>query len=169
MWHCNSLVYSCTGLHSTKSQLMIGSRHLIKIKKKHLIENWNNISLFHHERNLTLIFVNFYSVTALKPKAKKPSPFVMDHVLTVVIFPIMSCILGWPFMSGVPVRTIANTMALIKVDPHPPPGKPAEWVRIPKFYCMIQKCLWNWLILLGLSLLNYSWLSIGRKGLHKRS
>ncbi|VDM23326.1 unnamed protein product [Hydatigera taeniaeformis] len=66
------------------------------------------------------------SVTALKPKAKKPSPFVMDHVLTNVIFPLISCILGWPFMSGVPVRTIANTMALVKVDPHPPPGKPAE-------------------------------------------
>ena len=66
------------------------------------------------------------SVTALKPKAKKPSPFVADHVLTVVVFPLMSCILGWPFMSGVPVRTIANTMALVKVDPHPPPGKPAE-------------------------------------------
>ncbi|KAL5971920.1 Anion exchange protein 3 [Taenia solium] len=70
------------------------------------------------------------SVTALKPKAKKPSPFVMDHVLTVVIFPLISCILGWPFMSGVPVRTIANTMALVKVDPHPPPGKPAEIISL---------------------------------------
>ncbi|CDS41960.1 anion exchange protein 3 [Echinococcus multilocularis] len=70
------------------------------------------------------------SVTALKPKAKKPSPFVMDHVLTVVIFPLMSCILGWPFVSGVPVRTIANTMALIIVDPHPPPGKPAEIISL---------------------------------------
>ncbi|VDN09648.1 unnamed protein product [Dibothriocephalus latus] len=66
------------------------------------------------------------SVTALKPKAVKPSPFVMDHVVTVVVFPLLSAFLGWPFMSGVPVRTIANTMALVKVDPHPPPGKPAE-------------------------------------------
>ncbi|KAL5110512.1 Band 3 anion exchange protein [Taenia crassiceps] len=70
------------------------------------------------------------SVTALKPKAKKPSPFVMDHVLTVVVFPLISCILGWPFISGVPVRTIANTMALVKVDPHPPPGKPAEIISL---------------------------------------
>ncbi|VDD79139.1 unnamed protein product [Mesocestoides corti] len=70
------------------------------------------------------------SVTALKPKAKKPSPFVMDHVLTVVLFPLISCTLGWPFMSGVPVRTIANTMALVKVDPHPPPGKPAEIISL---------------------------------------
>ncbi|VUZ56785.1 unnamed protein product [Hymenolepis diminuta] len=66
------------------------------------------------------------SITALKPKAKKPSPFVIDHVLTVVVFPLTCCIVGWPFMSGVPVRTIANTMALVQVDPHPPPGKPAE-------------------------------------------
>ncbi|VDL90979.1 unnamed protein product, partial [Schistocephalus solidus] len=70
------------------------------------------------------------SVTALKPKAKKPSPFVMDHVITVVVFPLFSAFLGWPFMSGVPVRTIANTMALVKVDPHPPPGKQAEIIRL---------------------------------------
>ncbi|KAM7537037.1 hypothetical protein Aperf_G00000072371 [Anoplocephala perfoliata] len=82
---------------------------------------------------LTFTETALNSVTALKPKAKKPSPFVMDHILTVVIFPLMSCILGWPFVSGVPVRTIANTMALIKVDPHPPPGKPAEII------CLVEQ------------------------------
>ncbi|VDN13895.1 unnamed protein product [Dibothriocephalus latus] len=66
------------------------------------------------------------SITALKPKAKKPSPVIMDHILTNVVFPLISVFLGWPFMSGVPVRTIANTMALVKLEPHPPPGKPAQ-------------------------------------------
>nr|CUU98357.1 hypothetical transcript [Hymenolepis microstoma] len=33
-------------------------------------------------------------------------------------------------MSGVPVRTIANTMALVQLDPHPPPGKPAEIINL---------------------------------------
>uniref|UniRef100_A0A183SWG0 Anion exchange protein n=1 Tax=Schistocephalus solidus TaxID=70667 RepID=A0A183SWG0_SCHSO len=70
------------------------------------------------------------SITALKPKAKKPSPVVMDHILTNVAFPLISVFLGWPFMSGVPVRTIANTMALVKLEPHPPPGKPAEIISL---------------------------------------
>ncbi|VDN99732.1 unnamed protein product [Rodentolepis nana] len=70
------------------------------------------------------------SITALKPKAKKPSPFVIDHVLTVVIFPLTCCIVGWPLMSGVPVRTIANTMALVQVESHPPPGKSAEIINL---------------------------------------
>ncbi|BHF62736.1 Anion exchange protein 3 [Sparganum proliferum] len=70
------------------------------------------------------------SITALKPKAKKPSPVIMDHILTNVAFPLISVFLGWPFMSGVPVRTIANTMALVKLEPHPPPGKPAQIISL---------------------------------------
>ncbi|VDN08778.1 unnamed protein product [Dibothriocephalus latus] len=70
--------------------------------------------------------ISVSSITALKPKAKKPSPVIMDHILTNVAFPLICVFLGWPFVSGVPVRTTANTMALVKLEPHPPPGKPAQ-------------------------------------------
>ncbi|VDD74379.1 unnamed protein product [Mesocestoides corti] len=64
----------------------------------------------------------FFSIVALRGGSIKPSPPSIDHLFTNVVFPIMSMFLGLPIVSGVPVRTIANMMALVKVNPNPAPG-----------------------------------------------
>ncbi|KAL7065528.1 hypothetical protein AAHC03_05734 [Spirometra sp. Aus1] len=66
------------------------------------------------------------SIVPLRGLSKKPSPIVVDHVLSTIIFPLLALFLGLPIMSGVPIRTIANMVALAKVDPHPAPGKPPK-------------------------------------------
>ncbi|CAH8467855.1 unnamed protein product [Schistosoma turkestanicum] len=67
-------------------------------------------------------------LTAMKNKAVKPNIFVMDLVLLQVIFPIISGITGWPFMSGTTVRTLSNLVALVKMDQSPAPGMPHKIV-----------------------------------------
>ncbi|KAF7261014.1 hypothetical protein EG68_01853 [Paragonimus skrjabini miyazakii] len=63
-------------------------------------------------------------ITAMKNKAVKANVFVMDLVLMLVIFPIVSGLLGWPFVSGASVRTMSNLVALVQLDPSPAPGMP---------------------------------------------
>ncbi|KAA3680169.1 uncharacterized protein DEA37_0005873 [Paragonimus westermani] len=63
-------------------------------------------------------------ITAMKNKAVKANVFVMDLVLMLVIFPVASGLLGWPFVSGAPVRTMSNLVALVQLDPSPAPGMP---------------------------------------------
>ncbi|CAH8492266.1 unnamed protein product [Schistosoma rodhaini] len=67
-------------------------------------------------------------LTAMKNKAVKPNIFVMDLVLLQIIFPIISGITGWPFMSGTTVRTLSNLVALVKMDQSPAPGMPHKIV-----------------------------------------
>ncbi|VDO73841.1 unnamed protein product [Schistosoma curassoni] len=64
----------------------------------------------------------------MKNKAVKPNIFVMDLVLLQIIFPIISGITGWPFMSGTTVRTLSNLVALVKMDQSPAPGMPHKIV-----------------------------------------
>uniref|UniRef100_A0A0X3PU58 Band 3 anion transport protein n=1 Tax=Schistocephalus solidus TaxID=70667 RepID=A0A0X3PU58_SCHSO len=75
-----------------------------------------------------LIFVEIAlnSIVPLRGLSKKRSPIVVDHVLCVILFPIMALCLGLPIMSGVPIRTIANMVALAKLESHPAPGKPPK-------------------------------------------
>ncbi|KAF6774304.1 hypothetical protein AHF37_06698 [Paragonimus kellicotti] len=54
----------------------------------------------------------------------KANVFVMDLVLMLVIFPVVSGLLGWPFVSGASVRTMSNLVALVQLDPSPAPGMP---------------------------------------------
>ncbi|BHF66341.1 Anion exchange protein 3 [Sparganum proliferum] len=65
-------------------------------------------------------------IVPLRGLSKKPSPIVVDHVLTNIVFPLLALLLGMPVMSGVPIRTIANMVALAKMEPHPAPGKPPK-------------------------------------------
>uniref|UniRef100_A0A094ZP24 Band 3 anion transport protein n=1 Tax=Schistosoma haematobium TaxID=6185 RepID=A0A094ZP24_SCHHA len=67
-------------------------------------------------------------LTAMKNKAVKPNIFVMDLVLLQIIFPTISGITGWPFMSGTTVRTLSNLVALVKMDQSPAPGMPHKIV-----------------------------------------
>ncbi|TNN05886.1 Anion exchange protein [Schistosoma japonicum] len=67
-------------------------------------------------------------LTAMKNKAVKPNIFVMDLVLLQIIFPIISGVSGWPFVSGTTVRTLSNLVALVKMDQSPAPGMPHKIV-----------------------------------------
>ncbi|KAM7537897.1 hypothetical protein Aperf_G00000068709 [Anoplocephala perfoliata] len=76
---------------------------------------------------MIFVEIGLNSVVALRFSVK-PSPASIDHLLTNVVFPIVSMFLGLPIVSGVPVRTIANMMALVKVNPNPAPGdEGAPW------------------------------------------
>ncbi|KAM3180415.1 hypothetical protein ACTXT7_016331 [Hymenolepis weldensis] len=66
--------------------------------------------------------IYLYSITALRGGSIKPSPSCMDHVLTNILFPLMSMFLGLPIVSGVAMRTIASMMAAVKVNATPSPG-----------------------------------------------
>lgn len=74
----------------------------------------------------------------MKNKAVKPNIFVMDLVLLQIIFPIISGITGWPFMSGTTVRTLSNLVALVKMDQSPAPGMPHKYVKYTKWYCLLN-------------------------------
>ncbi|KER24175.1 hypothetical protein T265_08111 [Opisthorchis viverrini] len=63
-------------------------------------------------------------ITAMKNKAVKPNVFVMDLFLLTIIFPVVSGLMGWPFVSGATVRTMSNLVALVKLDHAPAPGMP---------------------------------------------
>ncbi|KAL7065521.1 hypothetical protein AAHC03_05732 [Spirometra sp. Aus1] len=75
-----------------------------------------------------LIFVEIAlnGIVPLRGMSKKPSPIVVDHVLANIVYPILALFLGLPIMSGVPIRTIANMVALAKMEPHPAPGRPPK-------------------------------------------
>ncbi|OON23908.1 hypothetical protein X801_00171 [Opisthorchis viverrini] len=60
----------------------------------------------------------------MKNKAVKPNVFVMDLFLLTIIFPVVSGLMGWPFVSGATVRTMSNLVALVKLDHAPAPGMP---------------------------------------------
>ncbi|VDK83659.1 unnamed protein product [Dibothriocephalus latus] len=78
-----------------------------------------------------LIFVEIAlnSIVPLRGLSKKKSPIVVDHFLANIIFPIMGLCLGMPILSGVPIRTIANMVALARMESHPAPGKPPKYVK----------------------------------------
>ncbi|TGZ67853.1 hypothetical protein CRM22_004566 [Opisthorchis felineus] len=63
-------------------------------------------------------------ITAMKNKAVKPNVFVIDLFLLTIIFPLVSGLMGWPFVSGATVRTMSNLVALVKLDHAPAPGMP---------------------------------------------
>ncbi|BHF66320.1 Anion exchange protein 3 [Sparganum proliferum] len=75
-----------------------------------------------------LIFVEIAlnGIVPLRGMSTKPSPIVVDHVLANIVYPILALFLGLPIMSGVPIRTIANMVALAKMEPHPAPGRPPK-------------------------------------------
>ncbi|VEL32464.1 unnamed protein product [Protopolystoma xenopodis] len=76
---------------------------------------------------LTLIIfteVSLNGITALKNKASKPGIFMADYAITMILFPILSGCLGWPFMSGATVRTMSHLSGLVVMDRKPPPGMP---------------------------------------------
>ncbi|KAL7065523.1 hypothetical protein AAHC03_05733 [Spirometra sp. Aus1] len=75
---------------------------------------------------LVFVEIGLNSIVPLRGLSKKPSPIVVDHVLTNIVFPLLALLLGMPVMSGVPIRTIANMVALAKMEQHPAPGKPPK-------------------------------------------
>ncbi|VDN12190.1 unnamed protein product [Dibothriocephalus latus] len=75
---------------------------------------------------LVFVEIALNSIVPLRGLSKKKSPIVIDHLFTCILFPIMGLFLGMPIMSGVPIRTIANMVALAKLESHPAPGKPPK-------------------------------------------
>ncbi|VDN10398.1 unnamed protein product [Dibothriocephalus latus] len=75
---------------------------------------------------LIYVEIALNGIVPLRGLSKKPSPIVVDHVLANIVFPIMALFLGMPIMSGVPIRTIANMVALAKMESNPAPGKPPK-------------------------------------------
>ncbi|KAL3320203.1 hypothetical protein Ciccas_001117 [Cichlidogyrus casuarinus] len=67
-------------------------------------------------------------ITAMKNKAVKPGIPEADLLLLLVAFPLTSGFLGWPFVSGAPLRTVSHIMSLAKMEERPPPGVTAQVV-----------------------------------------
>ena len=76
-----------------------------------------------------LFIVNFkilfrISVTKSERKLKKNTLYSLNYILIIVIFPLISIFLGWPFMSGAMVRSNAHCISMAKWSANNVPGVP---------------------------------------------
>ncbi|TGZ69758.1 hypothetical protein CRM22_003559 [Opisthorchis felineus] len=90
------------------------------------------------------------TVAKSERRLRKPCLFSLDLTVTLCILPLVSSLLGWPFLSPAAVRSNAHAIALTKWNTRTPPGVPHRVTRnmvrfkksgVPLISCSITTAL----------------------------